>query len=133
MPREQRTIKKVLKINKKHYGDEHPETGKTLRSLGHALGTLGNYVKGKELLDRALEIMKKYYGKDQTETGMTLEKLGMVYAGLDKQEEALKCYQQAYTILANCNMPEASRVKELMDKLDSNSIQSFTNLEKKKE
>ena len=99
------------KINIAHYGEEHPETGITLDNLGNAYGSLGDYEKKKEILEKALKITIKNYGKEHPSTGMTLANLGTAYRDLGDAEKALAYYKQAHGIFVKhfCPEPRISR------------------------
>ena len=49
---------KALEINKKHYGENHPEYGSTLSNLASVMRYLGDYLGAKESYLKALEIKK---------------------------------------------------------------------------
>ena len=49
-------LERVLAITEKHFGPDHPQTGKILNNLGNAYGYLGDYGKKQEMLERALAI-----------------------------------------------------------------------------
>ena len=38
-------LERALAIKEKHFGPDHPKTGKTLNNLGNAYGSLGDYEK----------------------------------------------------------------------------------------
>jgi tetratricopeptide (TPR) repeat protein len=47
---------KALEINKRIYGEDHPEYARTLMNLSNALWNLGDYEGAKEGYSKALEI-----------------------------------------------------------------------------
>ena len=49
-------------------------------SLGNACGSLGDYNKKKDMLERALKIEEKAYGSDHVQVGRTLYNIGCVLA-----------------------------------------------------
>ena len=52
-------LERALKIQEKHYGEDHFELAVTLGNLGCAYGELGDHNKEKDLLERALEMKGK--------------------------------------------------------------------------
>ena len=75
-------LEKVLAIEERHYGKDHPETAITLTNLGNAYGDLGDASGQKALLERALAIFERHYGKNHPETAIILTNLGNAYGGL---------------------------------------------------
>jgi len=51
-------LERMLVIEKRHYGLEHPEIATILNNLGNAYGNLGDTQKKREFLERASLYMK---------------------------------------------------------------------------
>ncbi len=82
--------------------EDDVEVAVTLANLGSAYGSLGDYVKARDYLERALRIQKIYYGKDHIEVAITLNNLGNAYGALgehkrqrDVLERALKIFMDS--------------------------------------
>jgi tetratricopeptide (TPR) repeat protein len=74
--KERELLVRVLAINERHYGPDHPEVAPTLVNLGNAYESLGDSQKSRELLERALTINERHYGPDHPEVATTLANLG---------------------------------------------------------
>ncbi len=91
--RQKELLERVLPIQEKHYGPDHPEIAITLTNLGIACGDLGDPQKQKELLERALAIKKKHYRPDHFEVARALVNLGNAYKDLGNPQKAKESFE----------------------------------------
>jgi tetratricopeptide (TPR) repeat protein len=89
---------RVLAINERHYGPDHPEVATTLVNLGNAYESLGDSQKSRELLERALIIKERHYGPDHPEVATTLANLGNAYESLGDSQKSRELLERALTI-----------------------------------
>jgi tetratricopeptide (TPR) repeat protein len=93
----------ALAINQKVYGEEHPETAKSLNNVGSRYGDLGEHRKALAYKERALAIRQKVYGEEHPETASSLNNVGRSHSelgdynkGLEYEERALAIRQKVY-------------------------------------
>jgi tetratricopeptide (TPR) repeat protein len=63
-------------IFEREYGPDHVQVAITLTNLGNAYGSLGDYGKKKELLERVLVIKERKNDPDHVEVARTLNSIG---------------------------------------------------------
>ena len=97
-------LEKVLAIEERHYGKDHPETAITLTNLGNAYGDLGDASGQKALLERALAIFERHYGKNHPNVAITLRCLALLHHTQDALTEAADFFRQA---LSSCPLSAA--------------------------
>ena len=66
---------RALKINEKHFGKDHPETGITLINLGAAYYNFNDLKKSYEYQKRAYDIFLKSYGPGHQHTKLSYQYL----------------------------------------------------------
>ena len=59
-------MEEVLAIDKKVYGDEHPEIATDLNNLAQLLNAQGKPREALEIMKQVLETQKKVFGADQS-------------------------------------------------------------------
>jgi len=91
-----------LKINEKHFGKDHPQTGMILTNLGNAYGSLGDYNKQRDHLVLSLKILEKHFGEDNPNIGITLFNLGEAYFNLRDSEKAYEYLKRGHNIFLKC-------------------------------
>ena len=87
--------RKVLKIKKRLYIENHLDTGKSLNRVGMVYKELGQFEKALKYSKKALKIVQNLYSGDNLEIANFLNNLGMVYDESGQPQEALKYFQQA--------------------------------------
>merc|ERR1712164_201547 len=75
---------------------EHVAVAVTLSHLGSALGSLGDYQKQKELLERALSIQEREYGPEHVRVAVTSGSLGNAFGDLGDYQKAKELLERAY-------------------------------------
>ncbi|WP_264718692.1 tetratricopeptide repeat protein [Wolbachia endosymbiont (group A) of Lasioglossum morio] len=96
--RQKELLERVLPIQEKHYGPDHPEIAITLANLGNADGTLGDSQKAKALLEQALAIKEKHYDSDHFEVAKLLANLGNAYGYLGNYKKQKELLERALAI-----------------------------------
>ena len=69
----------------------------TLTNLGNAYGSLGDYQRQKELLERAITIEEQHYGPNHPEVAITLTNLGNAYGSLGDYPRQKELLERAIT------------------------------------
>ncbi|PFX22408.1 hypothetical protein AWC38_SpisGene13085 [Stylophora pistillata] len=99
----------ALQEKKRFYeGEDNPQIGLTLRSLGNVLNELGRHTKAINFIQRALKI---YDGKEnfKQEYGFTLSALGSSYRYLGRYAEAEDYLKKALKIFESVESPSELR------------------------
>ncbi|WP_265017698.1 tetratricopeptide repeat protein [Wolbachia endosymbiont (group A) of Andrena dorsata] len=130
--RQKELLERVLPIQEKHYGPDHPEIAITLANLGNADGTLGDSQKAKALLEQALAIKEKHYDSDHFEVARTLVNLGNAHYALGDSQKAKELLEQALPIFKKHYSPDHPGVAKLLANL-GNAYGDLGNPQKQKE
>jgi tetratricopeptide (TPR) repeat protein len=91
-------FEKALKIDKKIYGEEHPDVARRLNNLGGAWYALGDAKKAIEYYEKALKIDKKIYGEEHPDVATMLNNLGGAWYALGDAKKAIEYYEKALKI-----------------------------------
>jgi tetratricopeptide (TPR) repeat protein len=91
-------LERVLAIEERHYGLDHPNVAITLTNLGSAYGDLGYTQKKCEFLGRALAIKERHYGLDHPSVATILADLGGAYYSLDDTQKSRYLLERALAI-----------------------------------
>ncbi|KAH8050343.1 hypothetical protein JL721_11427 [Aureococcus anophagefferens] len=98
-----RVLEKILKIKEREFGPDHREVVFALKHLGGTYGSLGDYAKQRDLLERALAIQERTlaiqereygrdherkYGGDHVYVARTLRNLGNAHGSLGDNAKA---------------------------------------------
>ncbi|MEL6152453.1 MAG: tetratricopeptide repeat protein, partial [Bacteroidota bacterium] len=97
-PKARALYEQALKIDKKVYGEEHPNVATTLHELGSLHSSEGAYPKARALYEQALKIYKKVYGEEHPSVATTLHELGSLHSKEGAYPEARALYEQALKI-----------------------------------
>ena len=77
-----------LEIRRDSLGQNHPDTAKSLQSLGHILTVNGKYKEAEPYLRQALDIQLRALGPSNSETAATQNLLGMLLYYQGRYDEA---------------------------------------------
>jgi CHAT domain-containing protein/tetratricopeptide (TPR) repeat protein len=88
-------LKRVLAIQERALGPEHPETGATLNMLAVVYYSQARYTDAEPLSKRAVAIYEKLFGRDHHFTAVVLHTLAGVYKGQARYAEAEPLYRRA--------------------------------------
>jgi tetratricopeptide (TPR) repeat protein len=91
-------LERVLAIEERHCGLDHPNVATTLTNLGNAYGKLGDTQKKRDLLERALAIEERHFGLDHPEVAITLNNLGNAYGYLGDTQKKRDLLERALAI-----------------------------------
>ncbi|KAH8094059.1 hypothetical protein JL720_4048 [Aureococcus anophagefferens] len=101
-----RVLEKILEIKEREFGPDHREVVFALKHLGGTYGSLGDYAKQRDLLERALAIQERTlaiqereYGRDHVEVAGTLMGLGNAYGSLGDYAKKRDLLERALAIL----------------------------------
>ncbi|MEP2026628.1 MAG: CHAT domain-containing tetratricopeptide repeat protein [Reichenbachiella sp.] len=92
-------LKKSLDIEKKVYGDSHPQIAWTLLRVSDSYRKMGQMEEALKGIFKVLEIQKKYYGDKHYSVGSAYRILANLYYDLGLYGESLKANQNA--LIAN--------------------------------
>src|SRR5260221_5761802 len=73
--------KKLLVIQKRVLGPEHPDTVSSLNNLGALYEGMGDYAAAEPLFQQALQIRKKVLGPEHLDTASSLNNLAVLDYG----------------------------------------------------
>lgn len=85
-------------IFKKHYGDHHIETSRTIGNLAVTLGFLGDFLKAQQCFKQVLKGYSNHYGRSHSEAGWFLVHAGNNQRDLGHYVKAKEFYEQSYRI-----------------------------------
>lgn len=86
---------KLLEINEKNLGPDHPNTAYSINNLALLYQVMGDYTKAEPLCLRVLKIREKALGPDHPNTARTFNNLSYILLDLQKKPEALKLARKA--------------------------------------
>jgi tetratricopeptide (TPR) repeat protein len=89
---------RVLQIDEKALGADHPNVAMTLTNLGNVFREQGEYEQAKLHHQRALQIMEEVMGADHPNVASSLNNLGNVSREQGEYEQAKLHYQRALQI-----------------------------------
>jgi tetratricopeptide (TPR) repeat protein len=80
--------KKVLAIEKRALGPNHPNTATSLNNLAALYDAMGDYAKAEPLYQQALQIRKKALGPEHPDTATCLNSLAALYFAMGAYAKA---------------------------------------------
>ncbi|HZY71903.1 MAG TPA: serine/threonine-protein kinase [Edaphobacter sp.] len=86
---------RVLELDRKLYGERHPQIANDLINLGAIQLDEGHYDQAEKYDRQALDIFQSFYGKDNAETASAMTLLGRALVTGGKYEDAASMLQQA--------------------------------------
>jgi tetratricopeptide (TPR) repeat protein len=91
-------LRRVLAIDEKAHGSDHPTTATTRSDLGYLMHQTGRYREAEVDLRRALEIREQILGSDHAHTAQSRHQLAMLLVDLEQLEEARNHYLEALRV-----------------------------------
>ncbi len=88
----------ALAIDRKVFGEEHPDVAIDLNNLGAAWSALGENKKAIAYYEQALAIDRKVFGEEHPKVAIRLNNLGMAWSDLGEKKKAIAYYEQALAI-----------------------------------
>jgi tetratricopeptide (TPR) repeat protein len=85
----------ALEINKRLFGEEHPEVGNSLNNLALLYKSQGKYEKAELLYVQALELFKRLVGGENSNVAQILSNLAILYGSQGKYEKVESLLLQA--------------------------------------
>ena len=89
---------RALAIDRKAYGEDHPEVAVDLNNLAGLYSKQGRLAEAKLLYERSLAIREKEFGPDHAATGITVGNLAGVYEYLGRFDDAEPLHVRALAI-----------------------------------
>jgi tetratricopeptide (TPR) repeat protein len=87
--------RRILGLDRRIYGDRHPQVAEDLSNLAEAAAGLGKYHEAEQYDRQALEIEQAWYGQNHVETGVVEIGLGKTLVLGGKYAEGTHVLQQA--------------------------------------
>jgi tetratricopeptide (TPR) repeat protein len=97
-PEAERVLLRILEIDKKKFGPEHPNVALGLNNLAGNYRLLGKYEEAEALLKRALQILEKSLGKEHPLVGNILEHYAHLLHKMGRSIEAEKLESRFHAI-----------------------------------
>lgn len=96
--RAQEQVGQALAIRRAIFGDDHPDTARSLGNLADYTATLGDTVRALELAEQSLAIRRGLHGDRHRDTAASLNNIATYTYNLGNQQQALDIASQALTI-----------------------------------
>lgn len=106
---------KGIAIDKKCYGDLHPNLAVGYGNVANVYGSMGQFEKALKYIDKSLEMLKRIYGAKSQNTAMALYNKGGVYYNMKKYSEALKYKEEGLKMfmeIVPANHPSVKAMKQ---------------------
>jgi serine/threonine protein kinase/tetratricopeptide (TPR) repeat protein len=87
--------KRVLEMDRKLYGNRHPNVGEDLINIGALQFQLGHFAEAEQYQRQALDIIQGFFGKDHPETASVRTALGRALVPQGRLDEANEMLHQA--------------------------------------
>ena len=87
--------RRLLAINEKALGPDHPNVATSLNDLAVLYDSLGDYARAEPLFKRSLAIYEKALGPDHPDVATNLNNLGMLYDSLGDYPRAEPLYKRS--------------------------------------
>jgi eukaryotic-like serine/threonine-protein kinase len=107
----------VLAMDRRIYGDRHPDIADGLINLGAIQTVLGRYEEAERFHREALDILRGYYGDDHQETASSMTMLAQTLSYQDRPAEALALLGPALAIRERVYGPDHPRVATTLNGL----------------
>lgn len=109
--------RQVLAMDRKLYGDRHPNVAQDLINLAAIQLEHGDYKQAEDYDRQALDIIQSFYGPDHPETASTLTVLGRVLVTEGKGKDAEKMLKKALAVEQKVYGNMHPRVASTLDEL----------------
>ena len=91
-------LEKVIPLQKKILGEEHPDVATSLNNLAIIYKALGEYETARELHEKVLGIRGKILGSEHPDTASSLNNLADIHHVLGNYEKARELHEKAFAI-----------------------------------
>lgn len=108
---------RVLELDRKLYGERHPQIANDLINLGAIQLDEGHYDQAEKYDGQALDIFQSFYGKDNAETASAMTLLGRALVTDGKYEDAASMLQQALVTEEHVYGPVHPRIASTLNEL----------------
>ena len=88
----------ITEYDKKHYGEEHPNTLNTMHDLAGTYGKLGDHKKALELQEKVYTLRCKFLGEEHLDTLKTISNLAGTYGKLGNYKKEIELEEKVYTL-----------------------------------
>ncbi|WP_295453345.1 tetratricopeptide repeat protein [uncultured Thiodictyon sp.] len=96
--RAQQEVQQALTLRRGLYGDEHPDTARSLANCAHYADMLGDPLRALELTEQSLAIRRALHGERHPDTAVSLSNIATYTYNLGNQQHALDMASQALAI-----------------------------------
>ena len=114
---------RVVAMDRKLYGERHPNVAEDLINLGAIQTEWGHYSETESYYRQALDIIQGFYGKDHPETASTMTLLGRSLNAQGRFSEAADMLQQALGVQERVYGPVHPRVASALGELGKVAMQ----------
>lgn len=111
-----------LAMDRRLYGDRHPQVADDLINLGAIQNDLGHYTEAEAFLRQALEIDRAWYGDGHPETASVLTILSRTLVMEHRYDEAVASLKQALSIQERVYGPAHPRVASALNALGAAAL-----------
>jgi len=94
----QASWERVLEIQERRLGPEHPQVAMCLNNLGNVFSETGAYADAKRMYARSLAIKEKALGPDHPDLATSLNNLASVHNNMGERAEAIALFTRALAI-----------------------------------
>src|SRR5215470_9871680 len=108
---------RALAIDRKLFGEQHPDVAEVLNNLGAIEMNRGNYPLSEAYYRQALAITETWYGTDHPETAANLTALSQPLSFENRDAEAQDLLERALTIQKKVNGPVHSTVATTLNQM----------------
>jgi serine/threonine-protein kinase len=108
---------RVLDLDRKLYGERHPQVANDLINLGAIQLDEGHYDQAEQYDRQALDILQSFYGKDNAETASAMTLLGRALVTDGKYSDAADMLQQALATEEHVYGPVHPRIASTLNEL----------------
>ena len=109
--------KRVLAIQEKAQGSDHPDIGVALHTLAGLYRKRGQYAEAEPLYWRLLPLSEKAFGHEHLTVGISLNQLAVLYKSQGRYAEAEPFYKRSLAILEKTVQSEYPLVPQLLSDL----------------
>jgi len=114
----------VLALDRRLYGEQHPNVGDALINLGAIQNQLGHYTESEKLYREALDIVETYYGPAHPQTGSNLKMLGQSLVYQERYHEAHAYLTRALAIRERVYGPDHPSIATTLSDLGTIALQT---------
>jgi CHAT domain-containing protein/lipopolysaccharide biosynthesis regulator YciM len=106
-------FQQALEINKKYYGEIHPNVASTMISLGNLYRNMGSYSNAQENYDKASSMLIAFFGENHPNVAASFIGKADLYTSQRQFELATQYYLRALSIYENFLRPNDPRFGDI--------------------